>query len=127
LVTGLLDAGIPLKGIAHITGGGVVDNLGRLIKVSKNGASLTNLFPPDEPMRRVIEYGNVPLEKAYRYWNMGNGLLFIVGKEEAQAVLNAAARFPAYRVQSAGTIIAQRVIIINTGDETLQFTSFENK
>ena len=70
LIIKLLDNKIDVHGIAHITGGGVVDNLGRLLKVNKKGAVLDNIFDPDEALKELIRIGNVPLIKAYRYWNM---------------------------------------------------------
>lgn len=75
----LLDAGIRLKGIVHITGG-IKSDLQRLLNVNGVGARLTNLFEPLHMMKKIIELGHIPLEMAYTEWNMGNGMLIIVDK-----------------------------------------------
>lgn len=75
----LLDAGIHLKGLAHITGG-IKENLTRVLKVNGLGASLNNLFEPLSIMKRICELGQISLETAYTFWNMGNGMLIIVDK-----------------------------------------------
>ena len=55
-VAALLDAGLPLHGTAHITGGGVADNFQRVLK-NGLGAVLDNLFEPLPAMQRLCEIG----------------------------------------------------------------------
>ncbi len=68
---------VELKGLAHITGGGIEGNLKRVLKSKGLGANLDNLPEPHEIMTRLIEMGNVKLEEAYNTWNMGVGLIAI--------------------------------------------------
>lgn len=127
LVVSLLDKLFTIRGIAHITGGGVVDNLGRLLKVNKLGAQLDNLFSPDTPMQRLIELGRVPVSYAYRYLNMNNGMLLVVPQGDAARILTAINRNKTYKAKNAGTIISERRITIRHEDETYTYTAFENK
>ena len=83
-----LDAGCRIKGITHITGGGIKDNLERVLKVNGVGAVLDSLYEPLEVMQNVLKLGNISLETAYTYWNMGNGMLVIVDASEADKVLH---------------------------------------
>lgn len=76
----LLDAGIHLKGIAHTIENGIEDNLKRVLNVNGLGASLNNLFEPPAMVKKICELGQIPLETAYNFWNMGNGMLIIVDK-----------------------------------------------
>ncbi|MBU1151946.1 phosphoribosylformylglycinamidine cyclo-ligase [Patescibacteria group bacterium] len=66
-----------LKGIVHVTGGGIQGNLDRLLKKTAFKADLNALPTPHEPMQRLIEFGNIPKEEAYRTWNMGVGMILV--------------------------------------------------
>ncbi len=90
-------------GIVHITGGGIEDNFQRLLKVNQLGAELTNLFEPLPVMERVVSLGKVPRDKAYLYWNMGNGMLLTCKEKDAAAILETAAS-KKYAAKIAGTI-----------------------
>lgn len=127
LIEQLLDNSIALTGIAHITGGGIVDNLGRIIKLNGLGAVLNNLFFPDDAMEQLRRLGNVSLRKAYNYWNMGNGMLITLREKDAEQVLALCRNHPHYKVQKAGNVTEEKVIKINHFDEELIFTEYYNK
>lgn len=65
-----------LKGIAHITGGGIKGNLSRILPKGL-GAKLDNLFDPHPVILKLQEYGNVSDQEAYKTWNMGTGMLIV--------------------------------------------------
>jgi len=77
-IVSVREQGLDLHGIAHVTGGGIPDNLGRVLERSGLGAHLDELPAPQPFMREVQELGDVPEETAYRLWNMGAGMLVIV-------------------------------------------------
>jgi len=66
-----------ITGVAHITGGGIPEKLGRVLRTSGLGATLDTLFDPSPIMREVKEMSAVSDEHAYATWNMGNGMLII--------------------------------------------------
>lgn len=70
-------AKVELKGVAHITGGGIPGNLPRALKKSGLGAKLTNLIQPPDFMAKLVEIGNVSRDEAYQTWNMGVGMILI--------------------------------------------------
>ncbi|MBD3305148.1 phosphoribosylformylglycinamidine cyclo-ligase [candidate division KSB3 bacterium] len=111
VVCRLLDAGRVLKGVAHITGGGIKGNLGRILRINGLGAMLDNLFEPLEVMQRVQEVGKIPAEIAYTYWNMGNGMLLIVDRTDSPAILETI-QDAGYDAQIAGEVIADKTIEI---------------
>ncbi len=81
-----------IKGIAHITGGGITENLprvfpkGSVARIRRGGWVVPPLFS-------VIErVGRVPQEEMYRVFNMGIGLILVVGAEEATSVIKALER-----------------------------------
>jgi phosphoribosylformylglycinamidine cyclo-ligase len=127
LIVSILDKSLPIRGIAHITGGGVVDNLGRLLKVNKLGARLDNLFSPDSSMSRLIELGKVQMSYAFRYLNMNNGMLLVVPQSDAARILTAINRNKKYKAKNAGSITSERRITIRHEDENYTYTAFENK
>ena len=73
---GLLDKGV-IKGLAHITGGGLTDNIPRIlpegtaVKINKDSWPIPPLF---ELMRRL---GNVSESEMYRTFNMGVGMVIV--------------------------------------------------
>lgn len=68
---------VELKGVVHVTGGGIPGNVNRILKKTGLGAKFNNLFEPDDVMKKLVEFGNVSKEEAYRTWNMGTGMLIV--------------------------------------------------
>jgi phosphoribosylformylglycinamidine cyclo-ligase len=87
VVNAVIRADIELKSVVHITGGGIFDNLRRVLKINKLGAYFDNLFEPLPEMLKVQELGKVSNEDAYLWWNMGNGMLLITDKKNSDDVI----------------------------------------
>ena len=113
LISALRKANHTLKGISHITGGGLGDNFGRVLKVSGYGAELNDIYPPLPVMTAVQEIGKVSEEQAYRLWNQGNGMLLVVPADEADAIIKDAAKLT-YEAKVCGSIIEEAKIHIDT-------------
>jgi phosphoribosylformylglycinamidine cyclo-ligase len=114
LIAGLLKSGITLKGVAHITGGGVVDNFKRVLKSSAaGGARFDNLCEPHPFMIKAQELGRVEEAQAYRIWNMGNGMMLAVNADDEEKTL-AAIKENGYEAQTGGEIIAENKIIFDS-------------
>jgi phosphoribosylformylglycinamidine cyclo-ligase len=118
-VAALLDAGLPLHGVAHITGGGVADNFKRVLK-NGTGAVLDNLFAPLPAMQRLCELGNISAEDAYLYWNMGTGMLLVTEEASAAAVV-ASLQASGYDAQVAGRLTAAPGITLHTAMGELRY------
>jgi phosphoribosylformylglycinamidine cyclo-ligase len=118
-VAALLDAGLPLHGVAHITGGGVADNFKRVLK-NGAGAVLDNLFTPLPAMQRLCELGNIAAEDAYLYWNMGTGMLLVTEQASAAAVV-ASLQASGYEAQVAGRLTAEPGVTLHTGMGELRY------
>jgi len=82
---GLLDKGL-IKGLAHITGGGLTDNIPRIlpagtaVKIRKDSWRKPSLF---ELMRRL---GNVSEPEMYRTFNVGVGMVIVCSGSDAEAI-----------------------------------------
>src|SRR6266404_4745256 len=77
---------LAIKGLAHITGGGFVDNITRVLPkncdviVRKGSWEMPSIF-------QLIGRGNVPERELYQVFNMGIGMTIIVAPEKEQEVL----------------------------------------
>ncbi len=108
----LLDGGIEVRGIAHITGGGFLDNIPRVLPENLN-AIITKGTWPVLPIFEVMQkIGNVPEQEMYQVFNMGIGLVFIVSQSEVEKVkeiLKAYSNFSLYQIgqieKGAGVVI----------------------
>ena len=76
-----------LHGIAHITGGGLIENVGRLLPEGL-GAKIEKEKLKVQPIFKFIQKkGEVPEEDMFRTFNMGTGMVLIVKKEESEQIL----------------------------------------
>ncbi|HJR75650.1 MAG TPA: phosphoribosylformylglycinamidine cyclo-ligase [Nitrospiraceae bacterium] len=95
-----------IKGVAHITGGGITNNLPRVLP-AYCGALVRRGSWPVLPIFRVIqERGGVAVEEMYRVFNMGIGLIVVTPAEQAGAVIKRAGELGDHAYQ-IGEIIAQ--------------------
>jgi len=75
--------GTPIKGMAHITGGGFYENIPRIFptglgaKVRKNSWSITPIF------KFLQEKGKLSDKEMYNVFNMGIGMVLVVDKDVA--------------------------------------------
>ncbi|MGY2893058.1 phosphoribosylformylglycinamidine cyclo-ligase [Deinococcus sp. UYEF24] len=85
----LLAGGIDVRGMSHITGGGLIDNPPRIfpdglgMEVDLDSWTLPPLF------RLIVERGQVSVHDAFHALNMGVGFLFVVPAEGRQQALRA--------------------------------------
>ena len=82
----LWTAGITPRGMAHISGGGLL-NIARL--AADVSYELDALVPTPEIFTLVADKGNIPPATMYATFNMGIGFCVVVGKSEEQAALAA--------------------------------------
>ncbi len=87
--------------MAHVTGGGIGENLRRVFRKKKRSAVLDALFPPQVEFLELMRLGNVSVGEAYRAWNMGN--CFLVVTPEPDAVIRIAKKH-GISAREAGTI-----------------------
>ncbi len=74
-----------IKGIAHITGGGFVENIPRMLPDGLTAAIKEDSWPIPPIFGMVGKYGNVEQSDMYTIFNMGIGMAVAVSKEEAEA------------------------------------------
>jgi phosphoribosylformylglycinamidine cyclo-ligase len=79
----------PIKGMAHITGGGMPGNILRVLQTGAK-AMIEKGRWSIPPIFTLIEQGGVPEEEMWRTFNNGVGMVLVVGASEAEAVLQKA-------------------------------------
>ena len=78
----LLAAGL-VKGMAHITGGGITDNLPRILPAGTAAEVRRGAWEVPALFRWLTAAGEVPLDDQYRALNMGIGLVVAVAAADA--------------------------------------------
>ena len=87
-VFSVLDNGLDLKGIAHITGGGLVENIPRILP-DECGIKIQIGSWPSLPVFDVMQsIGDVDEEVIYRAFNIVIGMVFIVDYADVNSVKN---------------------------------------
>lgn len=77
---------INIKGLAHITGGGLVDNIPRVLP-KNTMVVIDKLSWKIPPLFQLIQgVGNVPEDDMYRTFNMGIGMVVIVDKKDIKKI-----------------------------------------
>lgn len=71
-----------IKGLAHITGGGLVDNLPRILPKHCDAVIETNGWRVPALFRLLGEKGKVPREEMYQVFNMGIGMAVVVAQRD---------------------------------------------
>jgi len=82
----LMDRGL-IKGCAHITGGGFVDNIDRILPPYCDAAIDAKSWEPLPIFRYLRSLGSVENAEMYRTFNMGIGMAVAVSQGDASAVL----------------------------------------
>ncbi len=85
----LINAGVRIKAMVHITGGGFPDNLPRVlpegvgVRIDRSAWQVPPIF------RLIQQRGQVSDDEMYRVFNMGIGMVVIVAPEDVDAALAA--------------------------------------
>jgi len=93
LISGVA-AQIPVKGISHITGGGIVKNTNRLLPEGLKLNIDWESWPVPPIFHFIQSTGNVPTEDMRQTFNMGIGLIFIIDPQYRSQLLDFGKRFP---------------------------------
>ena len=81
----------PIKGIAHITGGGITENLPRVFPEGIGAKILRKQWSVPPVFAALARLGQVDREEMYRVFNMGIGLIMVVPAAAMTDVLARAA------------------------------------
>ena len=80
-------AGIVIKGMAHITGGGLVENIPRILPESLAARIVTQSWSVPPVFQSIMAWSEMEAVEAYRVLNMGIGMVLVVNTLDAETIL----------------------------------------
>ena len=87
----------PVKGMAHVTGGGLVGNLPRILPAGTAVEIDTSAWPKQKIFAVIAELGSISDQEMYKVFNMGIGYVLIVSEKESESVIR---HFSGYHIQA---------------------------
>lgn len=77
-----------IKGLAHITGGGLTENIPRILPEGASVNIKNGSWPAPPIFELIREVGGVAGPEMFRTFNMGIGLVAVIPQEQADAVMS---------------------------------------
>jgi len=78
---------LQIKAMAHITGGGITENVPRVLPESSNAVIDTESWQWPAVFSWLQEQGNVETQEMYRTFNCGVGMILAVAADQAEAAV----------------------------------------
>jgi phosphoribosylformylglycinamidine cyclo-ligase len=88
-----------IKGLAHITGGGLIDNLPRILPPNCDAVIETKSWKIPRIFQILQQNGNIDLREMYQVFNMGIGMTAVVAEQNADRVMSILKAKPIGRVE----------------------------
>jgi phosphoribosylformylglycinamidine cyclo-ligase len=76
-----------IKGLAHITGGGLVDNLPRILPANCDALIETKTWRVPQIFKILQDKGNIDVHEMYQVFNMGIGMAAVVSERDARRAM----------------------------------------
>lgn len=76
-----------ITGLAHITGGGIKENLNRILPEKLNAEIDANKYQILDIFKVIKEYGNIDEQEMLRTFNLGVGLTVVAKKENSEKII----------------------------------------
>jgi phosphoribosylformylglycinamidine cyclo-ligase len=84
-VTRLRAGGIDVRGLGHITGGGVIDNLPRILPAGCGAQVVRGMWAEPPIFALIQQQGGVSDAEMFRVFNMGLGMIVVIPREQVDA------------------------------------------
>jgi phosphoribosylformylglycinamidine cyclo-ligase len=101
------------KGLAHITGGGITENLPRILPEGCGAEIDTRAWQVPAIFRVLQQRGNIAGDEMFRAFNMGIGLVVACATRDADRVLNT--------IRTAGEAGAGRIGFVVAGERSVRY------
>ncbi len=85
----VLEKGIDVRAMSHVTGGGFYENLPRMLKKNQGVKIDVNKIPKLPIFDFIQKKGDIPTKEMYNVFNMGIGFVMCVAKGDVDKVLSA--------------------------------------
>jgi phosphoribosylformylglycinamidine cyclo-ligase len=101
-----IQKGVLINGMAHITGGGLLENIPRVLPNNCAVEINKNKIPAQPLFNLLRKLGNLDDNQMYRTFNMGAGLVLILSADNFDFLDNyLRAEFPSYPLYKVGQVI----------------------
>lgn len=87
IILNLIKASASIRGIVHVTGGGFIDNIPRILPGSCKAVVRKGTWPIPPIFEFLQEKGSISEEEMFRTFNCGIGMILIIPEHEAKDVL----------------------------------------
>jgi phosphoribosylformylglycinamidine cyclo-ligase len=82
----LLEADVDVRGLAHITGGGVLDNLPRIFQIGIGAVVRRGSWPEPQIFNLIQTHGDVSSLEMFHAFNMGLGMMVVLPQDQVERV-----------------------------------------
>jgi phosphoribosylformylglycinamidine cyclo-ligase len=73
--------------MAHITGGGFIDNVPRILRDDLAAQVETSSWELPPLFAQLVSWSGIGFEEAYRVWNMGIGMVLVIPQAAVEGAL----------------------------------------
>jgi phosphoribosylformylglycinamidine cyclo-ligase len=108
----ILDKDIKVNGIAHLTGGGFIENIPRVLPSTLDAEIIKGSWPMLPIFPFMQKLGNVEEREMYTTFNMSIGMVLVVPKEEVSKIKEIVQKHPKFNIYEIGKIISGSGIVI---------------
>ena len=108
-----LETHVKILGLAHITGGGLIENPPRVLSDSLAFKLNQDSWEIPEPFKILQQYGNLSDHELYRTFNCGIGMLIIINKDSLETSLSILESYGVFQIGEIIDKIDERNVIIN--------------
>lgn len=105
-IRALLDQGVEIHGMAHITGGGFLENIPRILPEGCAVDILKNTWPVQPIFKWIEKLGQLDDKDLYQTFNMGIGLIMVADASEQKAIEAIMKNHSYTQVYKIGTVVA---------------------
>ena len=109
-VDAIQQAGFAIKGMAHITGGGLLENVPRMLPPELSARIVLRSWQTPPVFEALVEWGGVSVEESHRVFNMGIGLVLVMPSAAAEPILDLL----------PGAVVIGRLVERNDGGDAVQ-------
>lgn len=104
LILDCMDKDLAINGMSHITGGGLLENIPRVLPDNCSVEIELNSFPKPPIFALLEKIGNLPKSEAYKTFNMGIGYI-VIASDKDQALWQELERHSAYKCYKIGRVV----------------------
>lgn len=91
--------------MAHITGGGLLENIPRVLPKNCSVEIHKNKIPERPLFNLLRKLGNLNDDQMYRTFNMGAGLVLILAPETLSPIRDVLTHFPSFPLYEIGRVV----------------------